>query len=443
MAGIDQAAVSGAAPAEAVWQNWSGCVSAAPAAHLRPRDIDELRAGLATSQGPVRVAGTGHSFTPVAATSGMLVTLDALPGAMLDADREAGLARLQAGASLNQLSRSLQEHGLAFKNLGDIDVQTLAGATATATHGTGQGFPCLSAEIRELSLITATGDRVTASANENADLLKAARVALGSLGIIHEATVSVRAAFKLHRTTFVKSLKETLADAPAMWATHRNFEIFHVPFCDYALNVTHDETDADPMAGEANDDDASLRDLKRVRNLTGWSSILRRTLTNAVAKRVKPENMIDHSWQLLARERTVRFNEMEYHLPVETGLDALAEIIRMIERDRRDVFFPIECRMTAGDDSWLSPFQGAPRISIAIHAFYKDDYDWFFTRAEPIFRRHGGRPHWGKMHSLEAPDLRDLYPDFDRFLAVRKTLDPDGRLLNPHLARLWGEPFEA
>ncbi len=424
------------------WQNWSGHVRATPHAHVRPVDRDALSTVVAGSTGRIRMVGSGHSFTPLAATDDTLISLDRMEGTVLSCDADAATARLQAGASLNALSRALQDQGLAFKNLGDIDVQTLAGATATGTHGTGPGFSCLSAEMMEITLLLASGEFVVANAAQNTDLLHAARIALGSLGVIVDATMSVRESYRLHRRSFTQPLRDTLAGAMESWRAHRNFEFFCLPYCDHAFVIMHDETQAEPFGGKQDSDSNALMQLKQLRDLLGWAPPLRRAILNLVARREKPQEMIGSSWEMLANVRNNRFNEMEYHLPVDQGLDALQEVLAVIERQRRDVFFPIECRQTAGDDAWLSPFNGGPRISVAVHAWHEDSVDWFFDHVEPIFRRRGGRPHWGKMHSLQAAELRELYPDFERFTALRRELDPGGRFLNAHLAGLWGETLD-
>lgn len=396
------------------------------------------------STGRIRLAGSGHSFTPLATTPDVLVSLVQLEGDVLTADRDARCVdaapvTVQAGASLHRLSRALEEHGLAFKNLGDIDVQTFAGATSTATHGTGLRFPCLSAEIQGLQLVTADGELLSIDPTNHSELLPAARVALGALGILVEAQVSVRSAYKLHRRTQIQPLRQTLQEAESRWRQHRNYEFFYLPYCDYALNVSHEETDAADFSDAGGDDDAALRQMKLLRDLTRWTPRLRRWLINFIARRFKPETMVGRSWELLANRREFRFNEMEYHVPEDRGLEAFEELFTTLEKHEPDVFFPIECRRTAGDDSWLSPFQHGSRISVAVHAAASDRHDWFFTLAEPIFRKYGGRPHWGKLHSLTRAELTELYPDFENFLRVRKDLDPTGRFLNNHVARLWGE----
>jgi FAD/FMN-containing dehydrogenase len=178
--------------------------------------------------------------------------------------------------------------------------------------------------------------------------------------------------------------------------------------------------------------------LKQLRNLLGFSTPLRKAAAKAILGGAKPEEAVDEGWKLLSTDRPVRFNEMEYHLPVDAQLPALKAVVAAIEAERPDVFFPIELRRIAGDDAWLSPFQGAPRGSIAVHCYYKDDYDLLFSVVEPIFRAHAGRPHWGKLHSLSGRQLALLYPNWHDFQAMRRRLDPDGRLLNGYLKALFG-----
>lgn len=422
------------------WENWSGSVHCQPMLMGAPCDVDGLRSMIISSDGPVRVRGAGHSFMPVAATDGTLISLDQMPGEVLGvSETQQDLrAHLNAGASLNRLSRAMQAQGMAFKNLGDIDVQSLAGATMTGTHGTGSSFPCLSAEIRAVRLVTASGDILSVSSDDDPDFVNAARVSLGTLGVLFEAEVSVRPAYKLYRRAAPRRSVDVMAEAMSLWKAHRNFEFFALPFSDYSLALTHDETtDADMHEGEG-DDEQTLAQLKLLRNLTKRLPRVRRGIMNAVCRRIAPETRVATSWQVLSSSRETGFHEMEYHLPVDQGLEALDEVMRLIEREHPEVFFPIECRMTASDEGWLSPFQGAPRISVAIHAHKDDAYCWFVEKAEPIFRRRGGRPHWGKMHGLTARDLQDLYPDFGKFLKLRSELDPKGRFLNPHLAAMFG-----
>jgi FAD/FMN-containing dehydrogenase len=151
-----------------------------------------------------------------------------------------------------------------------------------------------------------------------------------------------------------------------------------------------------------------------------------------------PEDAVDEGWKLLSNERPVRFNEMEYHVPLDAHMAALREVLAAIERHRPDVFFPIEARVIDRDDAWLSPFYDRVSGSIAVHTYYKDDCEFLFELIEPIFRRFGGRPHWGKLHSLKAADFAALYPRWKEACAVRAAVDPQGRMLNDHLREVFG-----
>jgi FAD/FMN-containing dehydrogenase len=174
-------------------------------------------------------------------------------------------------------------------------------------------------------------------------------------------------------------------------------------------------------------------DLKRLRDLFGFSSSVRHSVAHAMMKDLPPEEAIDEGWKLLSNERPVRFNEMEYHFPIENQMLALQEVLAAIEKHRPDVFFPIEVRVIEQDDAWLSPFNRGVSGSIAVHAYYQDDYQFLFDLVEPIFRKHGGRPHWGKLNSLRGADFAALYPRWRDAMRLRGELDPQGRLLNEYL----------
>jgi len=423
------------------WANWSRNQQVTPGAIVQPSSLEELKAAVQSSQ-RTRIVGAGHSFTSLVPTDGTIINLDKM-GGVHSANREAKTAWMSAGTRLKDLSPALEADGLAFKNLGDINVQSLAGATSTATHGTGKTFPCLSAELTAVKLLTANGDMLTASADENPDLLSAAQVSLGSLGIIVDAEVSLTEPYRLNRRSWSEPLETTLAEAMTRWDTHRNFEFFYVPFSGTCIAITHDKTEAAITPRPESKDDSGVMGLKQVRDFAGWKTDLRKSMIADAFAKMPVEDVVEESWKLLSSERNVYFNEMEYHLPPERALDVLGEVIDWIETNRPDVFFPIEVRRTRGDDAWLSPFQGGGRISIAVHAYFEDEYDWFFSGIEPIFRKAGGRPHWGKLHSLKATDFEALYPDFDRFRDLRKELDPTGKFLNTHLAALWGETINA
>lgn len=418
-----------------LWRNWSGVQHAYPAARLAPKDEDQLAAALRAAPSPIRPVGAGHSFTALAPTDGALISLDTLAGIVgWDGDE----AIVRAGTRLGALGPMLAEKGRALASLPDINKQSLGGALGTATHGTGAMIQALHGGVTGLRLVTPSGKVIDADAQRNAEVFQAARVSLGALGVITQARIKTSANRRLRRHVWLEPFEDALAKAEERWAQHRNFEFYAVPFTDLAINISHDETDDPAQPRGPDQDTAFLQSLRGLRNLLGFATPLRKAAARALLSTAKPETAVDEGWKLLSTERPVRFNEMEFHLPVESQLTALAEVVRVIEKERPDVFFPIEARRIASDDAWLSPFQGGPRGSVAVHAYYRDDFAFLYQLVEPIFRRHDGRPHWGKLHTLNGGQLEAIYPRWNDFLEVRQALDPDGRMLNPYLKGLFG-----
>lgn len=418
-----------------LWRNWSGVQHAYPTARLAPKDEAELALAMKTAVAPIRPVGAGHSFTGLATTNGTLLSLDAMSGVV---GWEGDEAIVRAGTRLGALGPALAERGRAMANLPDINKQSLAGALGTATHGTGSTLPALHGDVTALRLVTAEGRVIDCDAAREPEIFQAAKVSLGALGVITQARIRTTANRRLERHVWVESFEDSLAKAESRWAKHRNFEFYAVPFTGLAVGISHDETDKPALARGPDQDSAFLDALKGLRNLLGFATPVRKAAAHALLSGAKPETAIDEGWKLLSTERPVRFNEMEFHLPAAVQLEVLAEVVATIEKHRPDVFFPIEVRRIAPDDAWLSPFQGEPRGSIAVHTHYKDEFAFLYTLIEPIFRRHGGRPHWGKLHSIQGDQLAALYPRWKDFLAVRAELDPKGRMLNPYLKGLFG-----
>jgi len=418
-----------------LWRNWSGVQHAYPSARLAPRTEDEVVAALKTAVAPIRPVGAGHSFTALAPTNGTLVSLDALGGIIAWEGDEAIVA---AGTRLGALGPALAKAGRAMANLPDINKQSLAGALSTATHGTGATLKALHGDVTALRLVTPQGQVIDCDETHEAEIFQAAKVSLGALGVITRARLRTLPNRRIERNVWIEPFEEALAQAEARWARHRNYEFYAVPFTGLAVAISHDETDQPALARGPDQDTVFLDALKGLRNLLGFCTPLRKAAARALLAGAKPERAIDEGWKLLSTERPVRFNEMEFHLPADVQLKALAEVVATIEKHRPDVFFPIEARRIAPDDAWLSPFQGEPRGSIAVHAHYKDEFAFLYTLVEPILRRYGGRPHWGKLHGVSGDQLAALYPRWNDFLKVRAALDPDGRMLNPYLKGLFG-----
>ncbi len=421
----------------ALWSNWAGNEHAYPATRAAPASEAELAALLPKAQAPIRPVGSGHSFTALVPTEGTLLSLDRING-LVRHDAAAMTATVRAGTKLSALGPMLAGIRQEMPNLPDINKQTLAGALATGTHGTGKGVKAIHGEVTAMRLILPNGEVAECSRELRPELFHAARVSLGAFGVVSEVTLQNRTLERVKKIVSLVDTEDMLRQWPALAEKHRNAEFLVLPFTGKSALITHDTT-TEPVSPRGPDSDTdTLMDLKSLRDLFEFAPELRKKAAQSAMADIPPDIAIDEGWKLLSNERPVRFKEMEYHLPIAEQVGALREIIRRIESDARSVFFPIEARIIAPDDAWLSPFYERESGSIAVHAWYKEDHDWMFRLAEPVFREAGGRPHWGKLHSLGAQEFKQLYPQFAEADAIRRSVDPDGRMLNPFLKRIFG-----
>jgi FAD-linked oxidoreductase len=415
-----------------LWRNWSGIQSAYPAARAAPSSEDELASLLKAARPPVRVVGAGHSFTALVPTPGTLVTLDAMQG-VTGHDAARLQANVRTGSRLGALGPALAGIGQEMLTLPDINKQSLGGALGTGTHGTGQTLTAIHGAVQSFRMVTAGGDVVEASRDNNGDVFHAALVGLGAFGVITEVTLQNRALTRIRKRVYAVKTQDALDQWPALKAQHRNAEIYILPFTGMSAIITGDAT-GDPVQPRGPDTDTdTLMGLKALRDWCAYFPALRRAIGQRVIAGTKLSEAVDDGWKLLSNERPVRFNEMEYHLPAEAQAQAALDVLAAVEANRPDVFFPFELRSIAADDAWLSPFYQRDSGSIAVHAYYQNDYQFLFQIVEPILRRHGGRPHWGKLNSLRARDFAALYPRWKDAAAVRQSLDPQGKLLNDYV----------
>lgn len=417
------------------WRNWSGSQHCLPAARQAPSSVEELQQLVKTSNGVLRAVGAGHSFSPLVPTDGTIVSLSRMSG-LISHDSDNLQATVWAGSRLGDLGQPLEDAGQALINMPDIDQQALAGCLATATHGTGAGIGAMPTFVKAIEFVDAGGEIIQCSETENRDIFEAARVSLGALGIMTRVTLQNVAPYRLKRQAVWRDFDEILQIADSLADSHRNFEFYYLPFTGMGFTDVHDFTDEPVSSTEKLDGNEGVNDLKAVRDLLeDWPRVREFILGNYL-KTLDSEVTIESSWKNYASERNVRFNEMEYHLPREHGLDALREVRQALESQHHEVFFPIEFRYIKGDDIWLSPFYQRDTCSIAVHRYFEEDFTPYFKTIEPIFRKYKGRPHWGKLNTLTRTDFEALYPRFDDFVNVRRQLDPQGRFLNAYLREL-------
>lgn len=428
------------------WNNWTGDQTCTPAARARAADTEEVVAAVrlaAQRDWKVRVAGAGHSFTDVVLTDGLLLSLDRMER-VLEIDREAGLVKVEAGITLRALSEVLAANGLALPNMGDVDVQSIAGATATGTHGTGRLLPNLSAALRSIELVLADGSLLDVDDAGDLETMRAARVAIGSLGIITSVTVQTVPAFTLRGVDAPLPLEEVLDRLDDLVDSNDHFEFFTFPHSQLALTRTNNRADEPPRP--RSDAGAWISDVLVGNHAFGALCRLGRRFPSAipainrlVSRLAGERTRVDRSDRIFASPRLVRFTEMEYALPRAHAVEAVRAVRSLSEQRRFHVSFPLEVRFVASDDAFLSPAQGRATCYIAVHAFQGMEWEPYFRAVEEVMDGFDGRPHWGKRHFQTAETLRARYPEWERFAAVRTRLDPDGRFANPYVQKVLTE----
>lgn len=427
------------------WVNWAGDQRCAPAAIERPASEAEVVGALERARQAaqrVRVAGQGHSFTDIACTDGRMLRLDRMD-AVLDADRESGRVRVQAGATIERLAAELADCGLALENQGDIDRQAIAGALATATHGTGLRFANLSAQVEAVRVVTGRGVAVEVTETSDPDAWRATRVSLGALGVVTELTLRCVPAFTIDRLDEARPLEATLDSFHRLVEAHDHFELFVFPYTDVALVRESRRTDDPPRPAGRVAEFARSTLLENVLLETGCrvgralpAAIPR--INRAFSRLAGRDRRVDRSHRVYAGKRSVRFTEMEYAIPRGRCVTALREVLELVERRRLPVGFPLEVRVAAPDDAFLSTAHGRDTAYIAAHQYTGMEFEGYFRAVEAIMERHDGRPHWGKRHYQSAATLAPRYPRWTDFQSVRARMDPEGVFGNEYTDRVLG-----
>lgn len=430
------------------WQNWARSASVTPVRVERPRTPEGVQRAVvaAASQGlPIKAVGAGHSFTGIAVAPGVLLELDDLQG-VVRADAATGRVTLLAGTRLHRIPSLLAPFGLAMQNLGDIDRQSIAGAISTGTHGTGAHFGGLATQVVGVTLITADGAFLRIDEEHEPDLLPAVALSLGALGIIVEVTLQCVPAFVMHAVDEPAPLEDVLATLDDRVTASDHFEFYWFPHTDVALTKRQTRLPESavrrplPVVGKWIDETVLSNGVYRVVCAAGRAvPAITPPFSRLAVRLTGDREYTDLSHRVLTQSRTVRFREMEYALPAENVAPAFREVQALIDSRGWRIEFPIEVRFAAEDDRWLSTAHGRATGYIAVHRYWRADPTAYFEAVERIMLGHDGRPHWGKLHTLSAEQLRERYPRFDDFTALRDRLDPERRFANRHLDRVLGE----
>ena len=426
-------------------KNWAGNQRCVPTQVHRPRFTDDVAAIVrtaATAGERVKVIGGAHSFTDTAMTDGHLLSLD-LMNQILSVNGTD--VTVQAGIRLRDLNEQLFERGLAMPNLGDINVQSIAGATSTATHGTGLAYGNLATTIVGLEIVTGDGTILRADEHHEPELLRVARVGLGALGIVTEVTLRCVPAFNLRAVETIEPLADVIADFGGVMRSTDHVEFYWMPGarrCQVKRNTrTDDPARPQPKLAYVRDkwigENLAFGTVCRVgRRFPSLAPKVAKLVTSAAAER----DLVDRSDRIFCSPRHVHFLEMEYGVPFDAIPDAIGRIGRLVASLPFPPLFPIEVRASAADDIPLSTAHGRESGWIAVHQYVGAPYEAYFQGVEQIMNDYNGRPHWGKMHYQSSLTLAHRYPEWDTFASWRSKLDPAGTFRNAYVDRVLGHP---
>ncbi|MFI9274734.1 D-arabinono-1,4-lactone oxidase [Kitasatospora sp. NPDC052896] len=428
------------------WSNWAGNQSAEPSRVVAPASTEELAAVVrqAAEEGrTVKAVGSGHSFTAIAsAGDGVLVRPDGLT-AVRELDRAAGTVTVESGLPLARLNRVLAAAGLSLTNMGDIEAQTVAGATSTGTHGTGRDSGSLAAQLTAVELVLADGTVRHCSRTEQPELFQGARLGLGALGVISALTFAVEPAFLLTAHEQPMGWSEVLARFDELSTVNEHFEFYWFPHTDRCSTKRNNRSQGPaaplPAVRAWLDDDLLSNTVWEGACRVGRAFPRGIPAIAAVASRAWSERTYtDTAYKVFTSPRKVRFVEMEYAVPREAAVGVLRELKALVERSDWRISFPVEVRTAPADDLWLSTASGRDTVYVAVHLYRGTAERGYFTAVEQLMTAHQGRPHWGKLHTRDADHLAGAYPRFADFTALRDRVDPERRFTNDYLRRVLG-----
>jgi FAD/FMN-containing dehydrogenase len=372
------------------WRNWVGNQSFIAQHMAEPADeaqLCELVAEAGRREIGVRCAGSGHSFTPVVATNGLLLSASKLTG-IRDIEMSAKRVKVKAGTRIGDVGRALKQAGLSLTNQGDIDTQALAGALCTGTHGTGITLGNMASQIVGMRLVQPSGEVLEVSDTGDIEMLRATQVSVGVMGVISEITLQATDSYNLHERLWRDDFDTMLEKHDELAATHRHFGFFWCP----------------------------VPESRHLYCLPDTSAVSSTTKTSDVCE----------------------MKVMDYAVPLVHAKEALCAVRELMLTQHPDCIYPIEYRFTAGDPGWISPFYEQDSITLSVSGGPGIDYWAYLRDVDAILRRFGSRPHWGKMHFLNRDDVDALYPKAEDFRTLRRRLDPAGMFLNDHLRLLFG-----
>jgi L-gulonolactone oxidase len=433
-------------------ENWSQTFSSRPRVVRRVHTVAEVAAGLEEARregAPVRLLGAAQSPNDIAMSEEHLLIIRGLKK-IREIDRERREVVAEAGITLGELAVAIAREGLALPNLASITRQTLGGAAATGTHGTGVAWGSLPTWIEEFEMVSVDG--AVLDTKGDSELLRVGRLSLGSLGVQTAFRLRVVPEFDLRVEEGPVDLKTAMQ--PEWYGEADHARVWYLPHVDHAWGwrawrITHEHRRDTAR-------ESGLRRWWRDRVL-GYQGFQAGLWLAASVPALLPAVNRAYSGEFLSRPKTSAGGSVEqftfdclFHqrvtewaVPIDKAEEAVLSVRKLAEQGGFQAHLPIEIRFTAGDDIPLSPTFGGDRCWIGIVSYipWGREIEWrpWFEAFEQQMLAFDGRPHWAKQFSARPGRLRELYPEWDSFQALRRRLDPEQTLRNSYTERVLSE----
>ncbi|MBV9423497.1 MAG: FAD-binding protein [Solirubrobacterales bacterium] len=474
------------------WRNHTGNQGIDPLRVLKPTTLQEVVQIVRDAERDgctVRAVGSGHSWSDVALTRGFVLLPTELAVALeleedlLDAERahREPLVRVQAGMRIRELNAHLDSRGLALRNMGGYDGQTVAGVISTSTHGSGLRFGPITDDVRSLDIVGSGGalyriepaDGITdpvvfADRRPEWTLLQddvtfnAARVGMGCLGVIYSATLAVREKFYLREVRTMSTWDEVRAQLAggALLSDNSHCEIYFNPYqvdgAHHCLITTRNEVAPDQYERDPHRSRHFIAELLSRLPVTPWGMNLVQglwpssspSLIDRALKALADRDYTNVSYRVfnIGTANDLPAYSAEIGVPVDDRglhIQAVEKIFEVAARHRKlghaYQSSPISLRFVQASDALMSMMYGRDTMMIELIMLTHTEGGFeLLADYEEAFYALGGRPHWGQVNSLTGSDglITSMYPRFDDWLAVHRQLNASGVFDSPFSKRV-------
>lgn len=427
------------------WINWAGNYSCIAENYFEPEsevEIAEIVKFAAVKGKKIRVAGAGHSFSPIALSNEILISLNNYRKLIQVTNNS---VTCQGGMFLHELYAVLKQNNLSLSDFGVINKQTVAGALATGTHGSGLKHKSLSAGIEKLRMITASGEILEVSreteieiSGKKLNLWEAASVSLGMLGIVSEVTLRCDPLFYLNSEESVVDFNVYTECMDDYAKRYEYFKAWWFPHTDKVYLFKAGRVGEEVYNDRKNLEIYSEEQRKLDKEIDGITApmFIKSNKDNSLIPGINkyalehfftPRTRIGNGFEILVHDETVPMIVSEYGLSMENDnhKKALIAFRKKLENSDHKIHFPVDLRYTAAENSWLSPSYGRDTfyIGMCVREYRKKEIPASMKLFFDVMKKFSARPNWGKLSDCTAETLRKNYPRLNDFISVKNKLD--------------------